>query len=382
MSCTNPYVVNIPGPRGQAGTNGTNGTNGVDAFTYTTAQFFVPPLGGYVVVQVDNSSFLPESIQGQFFVSVQGCGYLQVADVVGLNVTLGNPAAGLLGVPNAIPTTLIPVGALITLAGAIGPQGAAGVSGGAPVGASYICRTSDVTLTSETALDSLSAGYMKTAGSGGAGAVSTVATVPVSDISGTLPIANGGTGVTTVPTNGQLLIGNGAGYTVAALTAGSGVAITNAAGTVTIAATAAASFSYVTFTRRVTSNAPSISAAANPFNSTTYPLTTYSGIDTASGFTAANGRFTASNAGYYRLSALVHNGFVAGVYDITLEIRKNATPIYSVGYRISAVNDPPVAVEFLDQASASDFYELFIASATNSSLFNTGSSFSIQRIQA
>jgi hypothetical protein len=132
----------------------------------------------------------------------------------------------------------------------------------------------------------------------------------------------------------------------------------------------------------VTSNAPSISAAANPFNSTTYPLTTYSGIDTASGFTAANGRFTASNAGYYRLSALVHNGFVAGVYDITLEIRKNATPIYSVGYRISAVNDPPVAVEFLDQASASDFYELFIASATNSSLFNTGSSFSIQRIQA
>jgi len=223
---------------------------------------------------------------------------------------------------------------------------------------------------------------MKTAGSGGSGVVSTVATVPVGDISGTLPIAKGGTNLTTVPSNGQLLIGNGTGYTVAGLTAGSGITITPGAGTISIASTAATAFSYVTFTRRVTSAPPTISTAANPFNSTTYPSTTYSGIDTASGFTAANGRFTASNAGYYRLSALIHNGFVSGVYDITLQIRKNGTPIYSVGYRISAVDDPPVAVEFLDQASASDFYELFIASATNSSLFNTGSSFSIQRIQA
>jgi hypothetical protein len=224
---------------------------------------------------------------------------------------------------------------------------------------------------------------MKTAGSGGAGAVSTVATVPVGDISGTLPIAKGGTGVTTVPTNGQLPIGNGTGYTVGSLTAGSGITITNAAGAITIAATAAASFSYVTFTRRVTSNAPTMSAvASNPFNSTTYPSVTYSGIDTASGFTPATGRFVAANSGYYRLSSIIHNGFVGGVYDITLQIRKNGTPIYSVGYRISAVDAPPVTVEVLDQASVADFYELFITSATNTSLFNVNSSFSVQRIQA
>ena len=378
-----PVVVNIPGPQGAAGTNGTNGTNGIDSFTYTTAAFFVPALGASVVVAVDNSEFLPESVAGQFFVSIQGLGYMQVTSVDGLLLTLQNPAAGVLGIANAVPTTLIPSGSLITLAGAIGPTGAAGVSGGAPVGASYICRTSDVTLTNETALDSLSAGYMKTAGSGGAGAVSTVATIPVGDITGTLPIANGGTNLTTVPSNGQLLIGNGTGYTVAGLTAGSGITVTPGAGTISIASTAGAAFSYVTFTRRVTSAPPSISASAsNPFNSTTYPSTTYAGIDTASGFTAANGRFTALNAGYYRLSALIHNGFVSGVYDITLQIRKNGTPIYSVGYRISAVDDPPIAVEFLDQASISDFYELFIASATYSSLFNIGSSFSIQRIQA
>ena len=383
MSCTNPYVVNIPGPRGQAGTNGTNGTNGVNSFSYTTASFFVPALGASVVVPVTNTNFLPESVAGQFFVSIQGVGYMQVTDVTGLNVTLLNPASGVLGIPNAVPTTLIPSNSLVTLAGGVGPQGAAGVSGGAPDGASYICRTSDVTLTNETALDSLSAGYMKTAGSGGAGAVSTVATVPVADISGTLPIAKGGTGVTTVPTNGQLPIGNGTGYTVGSLTAGSGITITNAAGAITIAATAAASFSYVTFTRRVTSNAPTMSAvASNPFNSTTYPSVTYSGIDTASGFTPATGRFVAANSGYYRLSSIIHNGFVGGVYDITLQIRKNGTPIYSVGYRISAVDAPPVTVEVLDQASVADFYELFITSATNTSLFNVNSSFSVQRIQA
>ena len=57
-------------------------------------------------------------------------------------------------------------------------------------------------------------------------------------LAGTLAVANGGTGVTTTPTNGQLLIGNGTGYTVASLTAGSNIVITPAAGGITIASTA------------------------------------------------------------------------------------------------------------------------------------------------
>jgi len=51
---------------------------------------------------------------------------------------------------------------------------------------------------------------------------------------GTVGTANGGTGLTATPTNGQLLIGNGSGYTLATLTDGNnGIDITNGAGTIT-----------------------------------------------------------------------------------------------------------------------------------------------------
>ena len=88
--------------------------------------------------------------------------------------------------------------------------------------------------------------------SGGAGTVTSVAaTVPsfltisgspitsagtfAITYSGTaLPIANGGNGLTATPTNGQLDIGNGSGFTRTTLTAGTNITITNSAGAITI----------------------------------------------------------------------------------------------------------------------------------------------------
>lgn len=58
-------------------------------------------------------------------------------------------------------------------------------------------------------------------------------------VTGTLPIARGGTNTGTVPANGQILIGNGTGYAVAAITAGAGINVTNGAGTISISSTAA-----------------------------------------------------------------------------------------------------------------------------------------------
>lgn len=65
--------------------------------------------------------------------------------------------------------------------------------------------------------------YVKTDGS----SVLTTQATPI-------PIADGGSGLTTAPANGQLLIGNGATYTLGTLTAGPGMSITNAAGSITL----------------------------------------------------------------------------------------------------------------------------------------------------
>lgn len=61
--------------------------------------------------------------------------------------------------------------------------------------------------------------------------------VPLNTVTGTLAVANGGTGQTTY-TDGQLLIGNSTGNTLTktTLTAGSGITITNGSGAITIAA--------------------------------------------------------------------------------------------------------------------------------------------------
>lgn len=56
-------------------------------------------------------------------------------------------------------------------------------------------------------------------------------------LGGTLNRASGGTGSSAVPANGQILIGNGTDYTLATLTAGANITITNGIGTITIAAT-------------------------------------------------------------------------------------------------------------------------------------------------
>lgn len=59
----------------------------------------------------------------------------------------------------------------------------------------------------------------------------------VGTIGPTVPVARGGTGLTSTPANGALDIGNGSGFTRTTLTAGSGVSITNGSGSITIAAT-------------------------------------------------------------------------------------------------------------------------------------------------
>jgi hypothetical protein len=379
--------VNIPGPQGPAGTNGTNGTDGIDSFSYTTAQFFVPALGASVVVPLSGTSFLPESVAGQFFVSIQGVGYMQVTDVTGLNVTLQNPVSGVLGIANAVPTTLIPSGSLVTLAGGVGPQGTPGVSGGAPVGASYICRTADATLTNETALDSLSAGYLKTQGSGGFGAVSTVSTIPIADVTGTVPIAQGGTNLTTAPAN-KIPVGDGAAYLQKEIVGTAPIVVTNSAGNITLSAPSIVPFSYVTFTRRLTgTNLIATGTTKNPFSLTDFPSGSWANLDPSSGFVAATGRFVVPNTGYYKIEGVFNLLANTNTAQVVVFLRKLGSNIFqTLSFNVSASTTQslsPVSFSYIDQAATvGDYYDILIQTTGHDLNVQTGSSFSVQRIQA
>ncbi len=68
----------------------------------------------------------------------------------------------------------------------------------------------------------------------------TISSAQVTTLAQPLPVGSGGLGITTTPTNGQIPIGNGTNYTAATLTAGTGISITNAAGSVTVANTGSA----------------------------------------------------------------------------------------------------------------------------------------------
>ena len=106
-------------------------------------------------------------------------------------------------------------------------------SGNTGAGETYVCNTPGTIVFGSTNITfvQVSAAQVYQAGTGISLTNTTISLVsPVA-------VANGGTGRTTTPTNGQLLIGNGSGYTLSTLTAGSGVSITNSAGSITLTAT-------------------------------------------------------------------------------------------------------------------------------------------------
>jgi len=184
---TSPTVVNIPGPTGPAGSNGTNGSNGVNAYCTTTAQFTVPNVSFTVVVSVDSTSFLPSSPGGAYLeVYIGNAGYFEVISFTSNSITCKNVQA----VPG---TTVIALGQKVSIAGPRGTTGAAG--GGAPSTSTYLIQTADGSLPNAQVLGSLSSGYAKVTTT--TGAVTTVTTIPTSDLSGTLTAPKGGTGQST-----------------------------------------------------------------------------------------------------------------------------------------------------------------------------------------
>jgi hypothetical protein len=148
-------------------------------------------------------------------------------------------------------STTLSVTGISTLTGAVGaPAGVTGpitsssatITGGSITGITDLAVADGGTGASTAAaalnnlLPSQTSAANKYLQSDGTNANWDAVTVSTADITGTLPIGNGGTGQTSF-TNGQLLIGNSTGNTLtpATLTAGSGVTITNGSGAITVA---------------------------------------------------------------------------------------------------------------------------------------------------
>jgi hypothetical protein len=160
--------------------------------------------------------------------------------------------------------------------------------------------------------------------SGTAVAFGAVALNQANAVTGTLPIARGGTGLTTTPVNGALDIGNGTGFTRTTLTAGTGVTITNGVGSISIAAnnngtvTSVASgdgmdFTTITGSGTVTMGTPSTlttsTTNATTATSHTHAITTAS-ANTASTIVArdASGNFSAGTISLSAATGIDANG--------------------------------------------------------------------------
>jgi hypothetical protein len=103
-----------------------------------------------------------------------------------------------------------------------------------------------------------------------------------------LRVAQGGTGLSTTPTNGQLLIGNGSGFALSTLTAGTGMVITNAAGSITLTATNTASGTVTA----VTASSPLASSGGNAPNISISSSTGSGAVVLADGPTISSGTVT------------------------------------------------------------------------------------------
>ena len=142
-----------------------------------------------------------------------------------------------------------------------------------------------------------------------------------SGVTGTLLVANGGTGQTSY-TDGQLLIGNSTGNTLtkSILTAGTGISITNAGGSITIASTGGGGTGTVT---SFSSGNLSPLFTTSVATSASTPALTYS-LTNAGAYTVLGNSTSASAAPSYTSGPITNSHGIAGTTSGVIAIQPQA----------------------------------------------------------
>ncbi|MCX6111166.1 MAG: hypothetical protein NTZ90_16345, partial [Proteobacteria bacterium] len=176
--------------------------------------------------------------------SIIGSGTLGVANggtgastITNNGVVIGAGAGALSGVTGSTGQVMTVNGSNQPVFGAVNLGAAAAVSGTLAVANGGTGVTTS-TGTGSVVLSNSPTFVTPALGTPASGVATNLTGLPLTTgVTGTLGVANGGTALTAAPSNGQIAIGNGTNYSLATLTAGSGISITNGSGSVNIALT-------------------------------------------------------------------------------------------------------------------------------------------------
>jgi len=155
-----------------------------------------------------------------------------------------------------------------------------------------------------------------------------VGTIAAGTWNGTaIGVAYGGTGLTATPTNGQLAIGNGTGYSLATLTAGTNVSISNTAGGITISATPSAGGTVTSVAMTVPSF---LSVTGSPITTSGTLAVTLSGTalpvaNGGSGATTLTGYLYGNGTSAFTASTTIPNTAITGLGTMSTQAASAVT---------------------------------------------------------